>query len=114
MLQHGIIGMGGMNPLRGPNLSEFGERFPDMSQAYDCKLLALARNVARDRQIALNEGVYICLAGPSFETPADLRYLRLIGGDAVGMSTAPEVIVARHGETFRVVSPLVEERPRPP
>lgn len=94
-----IIGMGGMNPLRGPNLSKFGERFPDMSQAYDRNLLALARKVAKDQKINLNEGVYICLAGPSFETPADLRYLRLIGGDAVGMSTVPETIIARHGGT---------------
>jgi purine-nucleoside phosphorylase len=94
-----IIGMGGMNPLRGPNLSEFGERFPDMSQAYDRSLLTLARNIAKDQSVDLKEGVYICLAGPSFETPADLRYLRLIGGDAVGMSTVPETIVARHGGT---------------
>ncbi len=94
-----IIGMGGMNPLRGPNLSEFGERFPDMSQAYDRSLLTLARNVAKDQSVDLKEGVYICLAGPSFETPADLRYLRLIGGDAVGMSTVPETIIARHGGT---------------
>lgn len=94
-----IIGMGGMNPLRGPNLSEFGERFPDMSQAYDRSLLTLARKVAKDQSVDLKEGVYICLAGPSFETPADLRYLRLIGGDAVGMSTVPETIVARHGGT---------------
>lgn len=94
-----IIGMGGMNPLRGPNLDEFGDRFPDMSQAYDRNLLKLARKVAHDQKITLNEGVYICLAGPSFESPADLRYLRLIGGDAVGMSTVPETIIARHGGT---------------
>jgi purine-nucleoside phosphorylase len=92
-----MIGMGGLNPLRGPNLEEFGPRFPDMSQAYDRQLADLARQVARDNKIVLNEGVYVCLAGPSFETPADLRYLRMIGVDAVGMSTVPEVTVARHG-----------------
>ncbi len=91
-----MIGMAGLNPLRGPNLDEFGPRFPDMSQAYDRQLLALARQVARDQQTAPREGVYVSLAGPSFETPADLRFLRGIGVDAVGMSTAPEVIVARH------------------
>jgi purine-nucleoside phosphorylase len=93
-----IIGMGGMNPLRGPNLSDL-ESVSDMSQAYDRNLLALARKVAKDQKINLNEGVYICLAGPSFETPADLRYLSLIVGDAVGMSTVPETIIARHGGT---------------
>jgi purine-nucleoside phosphorylase len=91
-----MIGMGGLNPLRGPNLDEFGTRFPDMSQAYDRELLNLARRVASKQGLLLREGVYVCLAGPSFETPADLRYLRLIGADAVGMSTVPEVTVARH------------------
>jgi purine-nucleoside phosphorylase len=85
--------------LRGPNLDAFGPRFPDMSQAYDARLRALARRVAADADVPLREGVYICLAGPSFETPADLRFLRLIGADAVGMSTVPEVTVARHGGT---------------
>lgn len=92
-----MIGMGGLNPLRGPNLDRFGTRFPDMSQAYDRKLCELARKAALDSHITLREGVYIALAGPSFETPADLRFLRLIGADAVGMSTVPEVIVARQG-----------------
>lgn len=91
-----LIGMAGVSPLRGPNLDEFGERFPDMSQAYDRKLLALARQVAGDLGMGLHEGVYVSLAGPSFETPADLRFLRLVGVDAVGMSTVPEVTVARH------------------
>jgi len=94
-----LIGMAGLNPLRGPNLSEFGERFPDMSQAYDRQWQAVARQVAQEQGIVLREGVYVCLAGPSFETPADLRFLRAIGADAVGMSTVPEVIVARHGRT---------------
>lgn len=97
--QINLIGMGGLNPLRGPNLPEFGERFPDMSQAYDRELLKLARQAALAGKIALKEGVYACLAGPSFETPADLRFLRSAGADAVGMSTVPEVVVARHGGT---------------
>jgi purine-nucleoside phosphorylase len=94
-----LIGMAGLNPLRGPNLGEFGPRFPDMSQAYDPELRSLARQVAVDEKIPFHEGVYICLAGPSFETPADVRFLRTIGVDAVGMSTVPEVTVARHGGT---------------
>ncbi|MEN8173064.1 MAG: purine-nucleoside phosphorylase, partial [Chloroflexota bacterium] len=92
-----LIGMTGPNPLRGPNLDEFGPRFPDMSRPYDRELSSIARSVAESQNIALNEGVYICLAGPTFDTPADLRFLRAIGVDAVGMSTVPEVIVARHG-----------------
>lgn len=92
-----LIGMAGQNPLRGPNLDEFGPRFPDMSVAYDRSLRDLARKVATEQQIQLRAGVYACLAGPSFETPADLRFLRLAGVDAVGMSTVPEVTVARHG-----------------
>lgn len=92
-----LIGMAGQNPLRGPNLDALGPRFPDMSQAYDRQLAELARQVAVENGIHLREGVYVCLAGPSFETPADLRFLRMIGVDAVGMSTVPEVTVARHG-----------------
>jgi purine-nucleoside phosphorylase len=92
-----LAGMAGLTPLRGPNLNEFGPRFPDMSNAYDDELMTLAREIARDQNIPLREGVYVCLAGPSFETPADLRFLRGIGVDAVGMSTVPEVTVARHG-----------------
>ncbi|HSB67591.1 MAG TPA: purine-nucleoside phosphorylase [Anaerolineales bacterium] len=94
-----LIGMSGLNPLRGPNLDALGTRFPDMSQAYDQALMELARKVANEEKMTLHEGVYICLAGPSFETPADLRFLRIIGADAVGMSTVPEVIAARHGGT---------------
>lgn len=92
-----LLGMAGPNPLRGPNLDEFGTRFPDMSQAYDHKLIEIARKVAKELEITLYEGVYVCLAGPTFETPADLRFLLNAGVDAVGMSTVPEVIVANHG-----------------
>ena len=81
----------------GPNIDELGPRFPDMSQAYDRKLMDLARQVASNENVLLREGVYCALSGPSFEGPADLRFLRGIGADAVGMSTVPEVIVARHG-----------------
>ena len=94
-----LIGMAGLNPLRGPNLEEFGPRFPDMSQPYDRDLIKLAHQVARENKVKLHEGVYVCLSGPSFESPADLRFLRGIGADAVGMSTVPETIVARHGGT---------------
>jgi purine-nucleoside phosphorylase len=94
-----MIGMAGLNPLRGPNLDELGTRFPDMSQAYDLKLMEIARKAGLEDKIKLQEGVYISLAGPSFETPADLRFLHIIGADAVGMSTVPEVITARHGGT---------------
>ena len=94
-----MIGMAGLNPLRGPNLDELGVRFPDMSQAYDTAIMAMARSAADEERMKLQEGVYISLAGPSFETPADLRFLRIIGADAVGMSTVPEVIAARHGGT---------------
>lgn len=94
-----LLGMAGQNPLRGPNLDELGPRFPDMSKVYDRELLALARQVAKDEKLTLREGVYVCLAGPTFETPTDLRFLRGAGVDAVGMSTVPEAIVARHGGT---------------
>lgn len=95
----GLIGMVGPNPLRGPNLDEFGERFPDMSQVYDREWISRVRKIAKNNHIKLHEGVYICLSGPSFETPADLRFLKIIGADAVGMSTVPEAIIARHGRT---------------
>ncbi|MBI5954151.1 MAG: purine-nucleoside phosphorylase [Chloroflexi bacterium] len=95
--QINLMGMSGLNPLMGPNLDEIGPRFPDMSQAYDRVYNDLARKVAKENNIVLREGVYAGLSGPSFESPADLRFLRLAGADAVGMSTVPEVIVARHG-----------------
>lgn len=92
-----LMGMTGANPLMGPNIDGLGPRFPDMSQAYDRQLMAMARQVAAEENIPLREGVYCALSGPSFEGPADLRFLRVAGADAVGMSTVPEVIVARHG-----------------
>jgi len=92
-----LVGMAGHSPLRGPNLEPFGPRFPDMSQAYDRTLMEVARAAASDQGLTMREGVYAWLAGPSFETPADLRFLRAVGVDAVGMSTVPEVTVARHG-----------------
>jgi len=101
MIKHHInlMGMAGSNPLMGPNLDVFGPRFPDMSQAYDRDLMKIAREVAAETDLLLHEGVYAGLSGPSFETPADLRFLRTVGTDAVGMSTVPEVTVARHGGT---------------
>jgi purine-nucleoside phosphorylase len=92
-----LAGMAGLNPLIGPNLDEIGPRFPDMSQAYDRPLAHLARAAAKKAGLTLQEGVYAGLSGPSFETPADLRFLRVAGADSVGMSTVPEVTVARHG-----------------
>jgi purine-nucleoside phosphorylase len=92
-----LIGMMGANPLMGPNIDELGPRFPDMSQSYDRQLMDVARMVTSNEGILLREGIYCALSGPSFEGPADLRFLRMAGADAVGMSTVPEVIVARHG-----------------
>lgn len=90
-------GMAGQHPLRGPNDARLGVRFPAMTDAYDAELGALAQRVAVDMDVTLRQGVYAMLAGPSFETPAELRMLQSWGVDAVGMSTVPEVIVARHG-----------------
>jgi len=94
-----LVGMMGFNPLIGPNFDELGPRFPDMSQSYDRQLCDLARQASAETGVELREGVYAGLSGPSFEGPADLRFLRAIGADAVGMSTVSEVIVARHGGT---------------
>jgi purine-nucleoside phosphorylase len=94
-----FMGLAGFNPLYGPNIDELGPRFPDMSQAYDRDLLKSAREAAAEVSVELREGIYIGLSGPSFEGPADLRFLKLIGADAVGMSTVSEVTVARHGNT---------------
>lgn len=91
-----LLGMTGSNPLRGPNLDEFGPRFPDMGKAYDPGLGMVAKEVALEADIPLRKGVYVCVSGPSYETTAELRLLRTVGVDAVGMSTAPEVTVARH------------------
>ncbi len=86
------------NPLRGKNYSELGPRFPAMTEPYDHKLIAMADKVAEDLDIRLVHGVYVGTPGPTFETPAEYEYFRIIGGDAVGMSTVPEVIVARHAD----------------
>lgn len=91
-----FVGMAGNNPLRGPNDERIGPRFPDMTEAYDRRLRELAQETAVSLGSSLREGVYVYLAGPTFETPAELRFLRAIGADAVGMSTVPEVVVARH------------------
>ena len=84
------------NPLIGPNLDEFGPRFPDMTRPYEPGLIKKAEQIAEEEGIALQKGVYVAVSGPCYETPAEYRFFRLIGGDAVGMSTVPEVIVARH------------------
>ena len=86
----------GDNPLHGQNLDAFGPRFPDMSRAYDPSLISLAHDVAKANGTSLRQGVYFYMRGPSFETPAEIRALRALGADAVGMSTVSEVVVARH------------------
>ena len=92
-----IFSMTAQNPLIGPNLDAFGPRFPDMSCAFDKELRALAHECANEQGFTLREGVYAQMTGPTYETPAEIRMLRTLGADAVGMSTVPEVIVARHG-----------------
>ena len=96
MMINDHINMFGTNPLIGPNLNELGTRFPDMSQPYDHHLCTLAREIAIANHIDLKEGVYIGVTGPTFETPAEYKMFRILGGDAIGMSTVPEVIIARH------------------
>jgi purine-nucleoside phosphorylase len=96
MLIDDHINLMGSNPLIGPNDDRLGERFPDMSAAYSPRLRAIARDVAADRHIPLAHGVYVAVHGPSYETPAEIRAFRALGADAVGMSTVPEVIAARH------------------
>ncbi|MBA3530475.1 MAG: purine-nucleoside phosphorylase [Ardenticatenales bacterium] len=91
-----VPGMAGQNPLIGPNNTQLGPRFPSMANAYDPTLRALAHEVAREQGLTLREGIYAMVSGPSYETPAELRFLHVAGAHAVGMSTAPEVIVARH------------------
>jgi purine-nucleoside phosphorylase len=90
------INLLGTNPLVGPNDERVGPRFPDMSQVYSVRLRELADAVAKSRGIAVSHGIYAAVHGPSYETPAEIRYLRTIGADAVGMSTVPEAIAARH------------------
>jgi purine-nucleoside phosphorylase len=84
------------NPLIGPNMEEFGPRFPDMTRPYSPQLIAAAKEIAAQEGIELKEGTYLASTGPTYETPAEYKYFRTIGADAVGMSTIPEVIVARH------------------
>ncbi len=92
-----LPGLAGYNPLLGPNEARFGERFPPLAKAYDASLRELARAVAASMpDLTLHEGIYAMVGGPSYETGAELRFLRAVGADAVGMSTAPEVVVARH------------------
>lgn len=92
----GVPTMAGRNPLEGANDERLGPRFPAMTSAYDADLAALAREVAGAQGTPLREGVYVMVGGPNYESPAELRFLRTIGADAVGMSTVPEVIAARH------------------
>ncbi|MEW6669643.1 MAG: purine-nucleoside phosphorylase [Thermodesulfobacteriota bacterium] len=96
MMVRDHINLTGLNPLTGPNLTPLGPRFPDMSKAYDRRLIALASAKAVELGIPLKQGVYVGILGPSLETPAETRFLRMIGADAVGMSTVPEVIAAVH------------------
>jgi purine-nucleoside phosphorylase len=92
-----FVGMAGNNPLIGPNDESLGPRFPELTIAYDAELRMKALRAAGTAGIALRQGVYAGVAGPNFETPAELRFLRTLGADAVGMSTVHEVLVARHG-----------------
>jgi purine-nucleoside phosphorylase len=84
------------NPLTGPNLNDFGPRFPDMSEPYDLGMVEKAMEISRKHQIPAHQGVYVSVTGPNLETRAEYHFLRVIGADAVGMSTVPEIIVARH------------------
>lgn len=98
------------NPLRGKNLDELGPRFPDMSEPYDRELNGMLKEIAKEFEVTLHEGVYTPVAGPNLETRAEYRYMRKIGSDAIGMSTAPEVIVANHmGLPCCAISVLTDE-----
>jgi purine-nucleoside phosphorylase len=96
MLLKDHIALFAPNPLIGPNIGELGTRFPDMSAVYDAQLQQVIRKAAKDNEIFLQEGVYAQLTGPSFESPAEIRMMRTLGCDAVGMSTVVEAIAARH------------------
>jgi len=96
MLISDHINMMGLNPLRGPNIEALGVRFPDMSEAYPESLRTIARDVAKELGIDIKEGVYLALSGPTYETPAEIRAFRVLGADAVGMSTVPEVLAMSH------------------
>lgn len=110
MLIEDHINMFPEHPLRGKNYDELGTRFPDMSEAYDKKLRMLAMQIANEKNIKLQHGVYVGVQGPTFETPAEYQFFRVIGGDAVGMSTVPEVIVANHAKmkvlAFSIITDL--------
>lgn len=97
MLIEDHINLSGSSPLRGKNMDEMGPRFPDMTKAYDDGLKRCMARSAKDNGIDMKHGVYVMFAGPQFETPAEIRFARIIGADAVGMSTVPEAIAARHG-----------------
>ena len=90
------INLSGRNPLVGPNIAEMGPRFPDMSEAYDSELRTILKQVAQNHHVDLKDGVYCSVLGPTYETPAEIRMLRILGADMVGMSTVPEVIAAGH------------------
>jgi purine-nucleoside phosphorylase len=110
MLIEDHINMFPEHPLRGKNYNELGTRFPDMSEAYDKKLRMMAMQIANEKNIKLQHGVYVGVQGPTFETPAEYQFFRVIGGDAVGMSTVPEVIVANHAKmkvlAFSIITDL--------
>lgn len=96
MIINDHINFTGQNPLIGPNLSQFGPRFPDMSRAYDRDYMALTEKIAKKQNLDIKKGVYAMYTGPSYETPAEIKSYRILGADAIGMSTVPEVIAANH------------------